>query len=375
MRKLSVFLIPVFLFLAFGGGSVSALSLSAKAAALINGDTGEMIFEKNAGERLPMASTTKIMTALLLCEEDLSKEITVTDEMIRVEGSSMGLKAGDRVSYRDLLYGMLLSSGNDAANVTAFALAGSLDAFAERMNAKADALGLRSTHFVTPSGLDANEHYTTAADLAYLTRAALQNEDFAKAAATESVTLTFGTPPEKHTLINHNKLLKISEDVIGVKTGFTKRAGRCLVSAAKRDGKFVIAVTLCDPDDWSDHEALLEYGFNAVKPVEYCPENAPNSVPVIGGISESVGVEIAPYRGFTEHPEKITATVELPKFLYAPLKQGDKVGEIRYYLGEQKIGSAPVTLISSVAVSQKRMSFLERMKQYLARLCAGLGEI
>ena len=375
MRKLSVFLVFSFLFLAFGGVSASALSLSAKAAALINGDTGEMIFEKNAGERLPMASTTKIMTALLLCEEDLSQEITVTAEMLRVEGSSMGLKAGDTVSYRDLLYGMLLSSGNDAANVTAFALAGSLDAFAERMNAKAEALGLRNTHFVTPSGLDADGHDTTAADLACLARFALQNEEFAKAAKTQSITLTFGTPPEKRTLVNHNKLLKISDEAIGVKTGFTKLAGRCLVSAAKRDGKYVIAVTLHDPDDWSDHQALWEFGFEAIKSVEYTPQNAPYSVPVVGGISESVGIGIAPYTVYTEHPEKIYAAIEVPRFLYAPVNREEAIGKITYFVEEQEIGSVPIYPTVSVAASHKRHGFWDRMKQYLARLCAGFGEI
>ena len=376
MRKLSVFLVLIFIILPFGGFSVSALSLSAKAAALINGDTGEMIFEKNAGKPLPMASTTKIMTALLLCEEDdWSKEITVSAEMLRVEGSSMGLKAGDKVSYRDLLYGMMLPSGNDAANVTAFALAGSPDAFAVRMNEKAKALGLANTHFVTPSGLDADGHVTTAADLASLARVALQNKDFAKAAATKSVTLTFGTPAEKRTLVNHNKLLKISDDVIGVKTGFTKRAGRCLVSAAKRDGKFVIAVTLHDPNDWSDHEAMLSFGFDAIKTVEYYPENAPYIVPVVGGESEYVDVPIAPYTVNTEHPENISAKVTLPRFIYAPVSKGEAIGEITYYLEEQEVGSVPIFPQKKVAVSQYQRGFWDKFKQFLVRLMTGFEEI
>ena len=242
--------------------SVSAVSTSAKAAILINGDTGEVIFGQNENEQLPMASTTKIMTALLLCEHgDFEKEITVTAEMLRVEGSSMGLLAGDRVTLHDLLYGMLLASGNDAANVTAYILGGTVDGFVKMMNRKAIKLGLENTHFETPSGLDGDNHYTTARDLAALARYAMQNEEFAKAAASKTAALSYGNPPYKRTLSNHNKLLKTFDGAIGVKTGFTKKSGRCLVSAARRNGKYVIAVTLNDPDDWSDHQALLEYGL------------------------------------------------------------------------------------------------------------------
>ena len=229
---------------------VSAVSSSAKAAAVINGDTGEALYAQNADMRLPMASTTKIMTSLLLCEHgNLRNEITVTADMLRVEGSSMGLLPGDTVTLHDLLYGMLLASGNDAANVTAIAISGSVTAFAELMNKRAAELGLKNTHFVTPSGLDAEEHYTTARELALLAAFALKNEEFAKAAASKTATLCYGNPPYKRTISNHNKLLKLYDGAIGVKTGFTKKSGRCLVSAARRDGKLAVAVTLCDPDD------------------------------------------------------------------------------------------------------------------------------
>ena len=206
---------------------------SAKAAVLINGDTGEIIYSYNENEKLPMASTTKIMTALILCETaDLSEEITVTADMLKVEGSSMGLLAGDRVTYHDLLYGMMLASGNDAANVTAISIAGSVEKFAKMMNRRAEELGLKNTHFVTPSGLDADGHYTTAYDLALLAAFALKNEDFAKAASSKSAVLNYGNPPYRRTLTNHNKLLSSFEGAVGVKTGFTKKSGRCLVSAA-----------------------------------------------------------------------------------------------------------------------------------------------
>ena len=271
-----------------------ALGTSAKGAVLINGDTGEIIYEQNAETRLPMASTTKIMTALLLCENgDLEKEITVTAEMLRVEGSSMGLLAGDKVTLHDLLYGMMLASGNDAANVTAYVLGGTVKGFVKMMNDKAAELGLKNTHFDTPSGLDGETHYTTPYDLAMLARFALQNEDFAKAVGSKSATLNYGNPPYRRTLTNHNRLLKTFDGAIGVKTGFTKKSGRCLVSAAKRDGKYVIAVTLNDPSDWADHASLLEHGLDAVALTEIAPETTDYSVAVVGA-EETVDVRIEP---------------------------------------------------------------------------------
>ena len=225
MKRVVCFLLSLTL---LSGITASAVSTSAKAAAVINGDTGELIYAQNADEKLPMASTTKIMTALLLCEHgELQKEITVTADMLRVEGSSMGLLAGDRVTYHDLLYGMMLASGNDAANVTAIALGGTVEKFTEMMNNRARELGLENTRFVTPSGLDAEGHCTTARELALLAYHALKNEEFAKAAASKTATLNYGNPPYRRTLKNHNKMLTLYEGAIGVKTGFTKKSGRC----------------------------------------------------------------------------------------------------------------------------------------------------
>ncbi len=260
-----------------------ASTVSASAAIVICGNTGEVVFEKNADCRLAMASTTKIMTALLLCEAgDPETVVHVTKEMATVEGSSMGLLPGDTVTYRALLYGMLLASGNDAANTTAIALAGSVENFVVKMNEKAAALKLANTHFDTPSGLDGESHYTTARDLANLTRYAMQNELFAAGAGTYSETLYYGNPPYRRTLKNHNRLLKEYDGSVGVKTGFTKKAGRCLVSAAKRDGKYVICVTLNDPNDWQDHKKLCDYAFEQL-PVYVEPPKPPepdNPVPI-----------------------------------------------------------------------------------------------
>lgn len=310
--------------------NANALSVSAKSAIVINADTGEVIWSHNATERLPMASTTKIMTGLLLCESgDLEREITVTAEMLRVEGSSMGLLAGDRVTLHDLLYGLMLASGNDAANVIAFTLGNTVDGFVQMMNEKAKALGLRNTEFETPSGLDGDRHFTTAADLAELTRIALQNPVFAKAVSTSSAVLNYGNPPYKRTVTNHNKLLKNFDGAIGVKTGFTKKAGRCLVSAAQRDGKTVIAVTLNAPDDWNDHRNMLEYGLRSVQPIELKTDRDCYNIPVIGS-KEIINIEVEPFAINVLDNTGFDVKVYLPQFVYAPIKADEPLGRVEY---------------------------------------------
>ena len=200
-------------------------SVSAASAILVETENGRVLFAKNAQEPRAMASTTKIMTALLALEQP-DREITITEEMIRAEGSSMGLRAGDRLSLHELAAGMLSVSGNDAANAAAIAIDGSLSAFAARMNRRAAELGLTQTHFVTPSGLDAEGHETTAADLARLMRFAMENELFASLCGSPQVSVSFEEPDETRTYTNHNKLLTLLEGCIGGKTGYTKHAGR-----------------------------------------------------------------------------------------------------------------------------------------------------
>ena len=324
--------------------TVSAYNTSAKAAVVIDGFTGEILYSQNCNERLSMASTTKIMTALLLCElgGDLSREIVTTREMVTVEGSSMGLQVGDRVSYHDLLYGMMLSSGNDAANTTAIAIGGSVHNFVELMNERARKMGLVDTNFVTPSGLDADEHYTTAYELALIAKYALQNEDFAKAASSKSATLCYGNPPYRRTLTNHNKLLKMYDGVVGVKTGFTKKSGRCLVSAAKRDGKFLIVVTLNAPNDWLDHKTMLQYGFSAIKQTHFTPFVNGYTIPVINGEKDTLSIEIEPLTINSLDTENLSCKIYLPKFLYAPIKQGEEVGRAVYMQGDKILSEKPI---------------------------------
>ena len=230
--------------------------VSAKSAALLDGTTGECLYEKNGDQRALIASTTKIMTGLLVCEAgDLGRTVTVPETAAGTEGSSMYLKSGETLTRRELLYGMMLHSGNDAALTLAISVSGSEAAFVRQMNRRACALNLTQTHFANPHGLDSGENYSTALDLARLAQAALQNEQFRAVVSTKTITCA------GRTLTNHNKLLWRYDGCIGVKTGYTRHAGRILVSAAERGGRMLIAVTISDPDDWRDHVSLLDYGF------------------------------------------------------------------------------------------------------------------
>ena len=233
MRKiLAVMMTVVLLAMAcpvpVGGQEAVPPTVSARGAVLMECSTGRVLMAVNEKEHLAMASTTKIMTALLTLElGDPKEEITVTDEMVRVEGTAMGLRAGDTVNMESLAVGMLLPSGNDAAMAAAITLGGSLEGFAQLMNERAREIGCEDTNFVTPSGLDAEEHYSCAYDMALIAREAMKNPTFASIASSKTAKATFGNPPQERTLSNHNRLLRMYDGAIGVKTGFTKKAGRC----------------------------------------------------------------------------------------------------------------------------------------------------
>ena len=343
MKKIIKIISLVLVSVLFAGGfGVSAeVSVSAVSAIAVNAATGTSLFEKNADRQMPMASTTKIMTALLLAEQNTpDATLTVTREMVAVEGSSMGLLPGDTVSYYALMCGMLLASGNDAANTAAIAVAGSVNAFADMMNRKAREIGMQNTHFITPSGLDADGHYSTARDMAKLAAVALKNETFAKIAASSEITVSYGNPPYKRSLKNHNKLLSLYGGAVGVKTGFTKKSGRCLVSAAERSGAKVIAVTLNDPNDWDDHCALLDYGLSVLQPFPL--QNA--KVPLVGGYESDV--ILLPEQGTLYLTEKEISAVQItelkPKFIYAGAKKGEVAGSYTVKYDGKVIAQVPL---------------------------------
>ncbi len=315
--------------------AVSLAGLSAKAAILIDAQTGTVIAEKNEKQRLPMASTTKIMSALLLLESGgLDDQFRVDNGAIMVEGSSMGLCEDDIVTKRALCYGMLLPSGNDAANQTAVTLAGSTEKFAEMMNQRAEKIGLEDTNFVTPSGLHNENHYSTAYDMAMLTREALRNEDFREICGTKRAKLKFGNPPYERWLVNTNKLLTMYDGCIGVKTGFTDEAGRCLVSAAEKNGVTLICVTLNAPDDWNDHKKMYDYGFSVTESRNVSFDCSELRVKAAGGTVSELPVELESIPAYTivngAEPE-ITSEILIPDFVYAPVKKGDSVGKVIFY--------------------------------------------
>lgn len=354
------------------GVKAAELGISAQAYLLMEASSGRVILAQNERQRLPMASTTKIMTALLTLEQpDLDAYFTVDAQAIRVEGSSMGLREGDQVTLRALAAGMLLSSGNDAAQAAAVSIDKSVEAFAKRMNGRAAELGMEDTHFVTPSGLHDDEHYSTAADMALLARSALQNEAFVSICSKSSMKLSFGNPPFDRWLKNHNRLLKEYEGCIGMKTGFTKKAGRCLVTAAERDGVTLICVTLNAPNDWRDHTRLLDYGFSQVKPEPFQPDVSDLSIRVVGAEEETL--PLAPLSGFAtcltaEEQADVIREVSLAPFAYAPVAAGDIVGEVRYTYNGFLIGKTALVTAGSAGYYDPppKTGLWEKIKAFFA---------
>ena len=237
--------------------------VSAKACALYNPQNCEFLYTKNENARLSMASTTKIMTAIVAIESvDLSKMVTVDDRAIGIEGSSIYLKSGEEISVHALLYALLLRSANDAAAALAYDISGSIEAFSSLMNDKCTELGLSDTHFENPHGLDAQNHYTSAHDLAIISAYAISNPTFKEICSTRKIKIDSSL--ESRILINHNKLLSLYDGCIGIKTGYTKKSGRSLASAAEKDGNTLICVTINAPDDWNDHKKLFDFGFSQI---------------------------------------------------------------------------------------------------------------
>lgn len=371
----------VALFLLCGSPAVFAAGepqVSARSAALIEAESGKVIFAKNEKEQLPMASTTKIMTALLTLEEAAAsgnREITITEEMVRVEGSSMGLLPGYQLTLRDLAAGMLTVSGNDAANSAAYEIDGSLSAFADRMNRRAETLGLEHTHFVTPSGLDADGHYSTALDMAKLGAAAIQNPDFAAICSQKQVALHFISPDQTYHFTNHNKLLSMYDGCIGIKTGFTKKSGRCLVSAAERDGVRLVAVTLNASDDWNDHQAMLDYGFSQITVFEPDDSGERWTLPVVGGIAQETSLTGQKAgRAVLKNGEEsqVVRTVKLPRFLYAPIKAGEQIGTVEYSLDGELLLSAPVVAQEDIALFEGEKGWLEALLDWVSGVLRGI---
>lgn len=341
MKKILVLLAALILLPLPTAKAASEPGVSAQSAILISGDDGTVIFEKNAHERLAMASTTKIMTALLTLEEaERSGDpvIDITEEMVRVEGSSMGLQAGNRLTLTNLTSGMLLASGNDAANAAALYLGGSQEGFAELMNTRAREIGMTETNFVTPSGLDDEEHYSTAYDMALLARAAMGNETLVRIASTRTATIG------GRTMTNHNKLLRYMDGCLGLKTGYTRAAGRTLVSCAERNGQRLIAVTLQDGNDWADHQSLYDYGFSAYP--------AKRMAQLGHEVAEEAGIPLIAADSFAwplAQGEVLETSVKLERDLTGPLRAGTRVGKAVFSLNGKEVGRVGLLIGSDIS--------------------------
>ncbi len=339
---------------------VSAPYVSAEHACLID-MSGRVIFEKNAHERAPMASTTKIMTALVALEKlQLDKVIRVNDGAVGVEGSSMYLEKGECASIETLLYALMLRSANDAALALAYECSGSAEAFADLMNQKAESLGLSDTHFDNPHGLDSENHYTTAYELARLAAYALENPDFAKIVST--LKYTYQTSEKSGIFVNHNKLLYSMKSCVGVKTGFTKRCGRCLVSAKDMGEYKFVAVTLNAPDDWNDHKALYAYA-------EKCSEfqlvaragELLFTLPINSGKSSVAQLTNKdPLGVLTLKGEQLKTVTKLEKSLDAPIKEGQKAGVVEIYVDDELVLSSDIVVTKAVS-KKKKIAFVDRI--------------
>lgn len=332
---------------------------SAASAILVDGDTGRVLFESNAHQRRPIASITKLMTALVVVEasRDLSRSVVIQREWTGAEGSSMYLEAGESLTLESLLYGLLLPSGNDAAVALACACAGSVEVFVDWMNQRAASLGMENTHFANPNGLNDEAHYSTAYDMALLARRCLDHDVLMEIVGTRSATVA------GRSLVNHNKLLWRYEGCIGMKTGYTQLAGRTLVSAARREGQTLLCVTLSDPNDWEDHAALLDYGFRCFpRRVLATAGKRVRTLPVTGSLVRTVAVE-------TSHDvyyplaaeEMVRAVVDLPQQAAAPVEAGTVAGSLSFWVGEEEIGRTYLLYSADVRRDLPAGSLLERL--------------
>lgn len=349
MRKFTGILLSLALIFAVKIPARAELAVSAKAAILMHADSGRVLYEKNADEHMLIASTTKIMTAIVMLEHcELDDLVEVDSRSAGIEGSSMYLKAGESYTVEDLLYGLLLVSGNDAASALALHVADSMEEFAELMNAKAAELGMTESSFKNAHGLDEEGHYSTARDMAKLAAYCMGNEDFARIAGTVSHTVG------EQTLVNHNRLLREYDGCLGLKTGYTMAAGRTLVTCAERDGARYVCVTLNDPDDWDDHKALYDWAFANYSFAEVIPAGLSYEVPLISGAEMTAPAETegAAY-ALIQNGESYDMELELPAFAFAPISEGERAGRAVACSDGQEIASVRIVYSEDVEMDRE----------------------
>ena len=332
--------------------ALGAPGVSAHSFVLIDAGSGTVLAQQNANEQMLVASTTKIMTAIVVLQHaQIDEMVTVDPQAVGIEGSSMYLRPGEELTVGDLLYGLMLSSGNDAATALAYHVAGGVEEFAQLMNQQAQALSMKNSHFQNPHGLDADKHYSTALDLALLTAFALENEDFLRIASTRNVQAA------GRSLVNHNKLLWRYQDAIGVKTGYTRAAGRSLVGAAQRDETRLIVVTLSAPNDWSDHAALFDWGFSNFQYHAIVTEGElVSTIAVMAGESLAVNLIAQESLGLLLHPDdQVEITTYFPQLVYAPIAEGAVAGSLLVTVNGELAGEIPLIYQDTVAAEQTNL--------------------
>lgn len=364
VRRIFAFLFAAIMLTSDIACQAEAPKTSAESFILMDADSGRVLLANNETQERCIASTTKIMTAIVALEHsDLSDRVSVKKAHLK-EGSSMYLAEGESLTMEELLYGLLLPSGNDAAECIADFCGNGKEQFVAWMNEKASALGMAHTSFANPSGLDEQGHYSCALDMAILAAYAMQNPTFARIAGTKTVTA--GT----RTMGNHNKLLGSFDGCIGLKTGYTGSAGRTLVTCAERDGLRLIAVTLHDSNDWDDHAALYEYGFLTYhRQIPVHRDKNCATVAVRSGEATRVNAVVAQSFAYPlAEGESVSMHVELPSSVQAPVQKGQKLGELVFLLGGDEISR--VDLVSDRAVSavtEKRPGAVEKLWKFLRK--------
>ena len=355
-------MLPLVLLPPNGSAERKAPAIKAQAAILMDAKTGDVLYGHQIHKHLAPASTTKIMTAILAIESSrLDEKATVSSKAAGTGGSSMHLFASQNLTLHELVTGLLMRSGNDAAVAISEHLAGSEEAFVAQMNERARSLGAMNTHFRNPHGLSAPGHYSSAFDLAWMTRHALLQPVFSSIVATRETTIDWldrrGKEKDVH-LRNTNKLLWMLEDADGVKTGTTGEAGPCLVSSATRGNQRLIAVVLHDHSRWQDSLALLQYGFSAFDLFEYADAGQfIATVPVEKGTAPAVDVQLAQHAALAVKPDEysqVTVELDLPEKIKAPVYEGQKVGEVVFFIGDK--GAKTVDIVASKSVTEATLT-------------------
>ena len=353
MKKFILFLSV--LFFTFNLLYTSCCAISAQSAIVLDANSGRILFSHNANQKMGMASTTKIMTAITALENaDINSVATVSPNAYGVEGSSMYLVLDEQLTLEELLWGLMLVSGNDAATAVAEHVSGSVEKFAELMNSTAFKIGATDSNFTNPHGLSDENHYTTAADLAKITAYALQNPKFREIVSTRTKSIPWKDHDYNRHLVNHNKFLTMYEGCIGVKTGFTKATGRCLVTAVEKNGMCLVCVTLNAPDDWNDHKTLYDNAFAEYTPytLKTAGENIA-STKIKNGTADTAALTvnqdiIVPVK--TGEEAKITTKAMPFEDLQAPIAQGDVLGTLTVEIDGQSCGEFPLVAAENIEI-------------------------